>query len=46
MYSVVIFEIHLKFPKGVLVTFKSIIARSSQLNSNQVCLADVGGVTL
>ena len=37
---------HLQFSREVLVTSKSIITRSIQLNSNQDCVADVDGVTL
>lgn len=44
MYSVVIFQMHLKFPEGALVTFKSIITRSGQQNGSQDCLAAVNGV--
>lgn len=46
MYSVVLFQIHLKFPKEAVVTSKSIITKSIQLNNNQDCIADVDGVTL
>lgn len=47
MYSVVVlFQIHSKFPKEALVTSKSIITKSIQLNNNQDCIADVDGVTL
>lgn len=43
MYSVVLFQIHLKFPKETLVASKSIITKSIQLNKNEDCIADVDG---
>lgn len=33
-------QAHLKFAKGSLVTFKSIITRQSQLNNNQASFTD------
>lgn len=46
MYSVVLFQIHLKFPKEALVTCKSVITKSIRLNNDQDCIADVDGVAL